>query len=44
MNKVKSLNPYVDFFYLDVMSSFRECKIAINSISSFKKNFLIDLI
>ena len=39
--QAKCLNSYVDFFYLDVMSSFRECKIAINSISSFKKNFLI---
>jgi len=37
------LNPYVDFFYLDVMSSLRECKIAINSISSFKKNFLLGI-
>jgi homocysteine S-methyltransferase len=35
------LNPYVDFFYLDVMSSLKECTIAINSISSFKKEFLI---
>ena len=35
------LNPYVDFFYLDVMSSLKECKIAINSITSFKKEFLI---
>jgi homocysteine S-methyltransferase len=24
------LNPYIDFFYLDVMSSLKECKIAIN--------------
>jgi homocysteine S-methyltransferase len=35
------LNPYVDFFYLDVMSSLKECIIAINSISSFKKKNLI---
>jgi len=35
------LNPYVDFFYLDVMSSLKECIIAINSISSFKKKILI---
>ena len=33
------LNPYVDFFYLDVMSSFKECKIGIKAISSLKKNF-----
>ena len=37
------LNPYVDFFYLDVMSSLKECIIAINSISSFKKEFLIGI-
>ena len=37
------LNPYVDFFYLDVMSSLKECTIAINSISSFKKEFLIGI-
>ena len=35
------LNPYIDFFYLDVMSSLKECKIAINSILSFKKKILI---
>ena len=37
------LNPFIDFFYLDVMSSLQECKIAINSISSFKKEFLIGI-
>ena len=37
------LNPYVDFFYLDVMSSLKECKIGISSISSFKKKFLIGI-
>ena len=41
--QAKCLNPYIDFFYLDVMSSYKECKIAINSISSFKKNFLIGI-
>ena len=35
------LDPYVDFFYLDVMSSFKECKIGIKAISSLKKKFII---
>jgi len=42
-HQAKCLNPYVDFFYLDVMSSLKECKIAINSILNFKKNFLIGI-
>ena len=42
-HQAKCLNPYVDFFYLDVMSSFKECKIAINSIMNLKKNILIGL-
>ena len=37
------LNPYVDFFYLDVMSSLKECKIGINAISSLKKKFIIGI-
>jgi len=37
------LDPYVDFFYLDVMSSFKECKIGIKSISSLKKKFIIGI-
>jgi len=41
--QAKYLNPFVDFFYLDVMSSLKECKIAINSISTLKKNFLIGI-
>jgi homocysteine S-methyltransferase len=41
--QAKCLNPYVDFFYLDVMSSYKECKIAINSISIFKKKILIGI-
>lgn len=39
--QAKCLNPYIDFFYLDVMSSLKECLIAINSIKSFKKEFLL---
>ncbi|MDA7715429.1 homocysteine S-methyltransferase family protein [Pelagibacteraceae bacterium] len=37
------LNPYVDFFYLDVMSSLKECKIGIKAISSLKKKFIIGI-
>ena len=37
------LDPYVDFFYLDVMSSFKECKIGIKAISSLKKKFIIGI-
>jgi len=41
--QAKCLDPYVDFFYLDVMSSYKECKIAINAVSSFKKKILIGI-
>ena len=41
--QAKCLNPYVDFFYLDVMSSLKECKIGIESIRSLKKKILIGL-
>jgi len=41
--QAKYLNPFVDFFYLDVMSSLKECEIAIKSITKFKKNFLIGI-
>tara|TARA_B100000965_G_scaffold350327_1_gene324151 strand:- start:1175 stop:2029 length:855 start_codon:yes stop_codon:yes gene_type:complete len=42
-SQAKLINPYVDFFYLDVMSSFKECKIAIEAIKTFKKKFLIGI-
>ncbi len=35
------LNPYVDFFYFDVLSSVKEFKIAIECISNFNKPYLI---
>ncbi len=41
--QAKYLNSYVDFFYLDVMCSLKECKIGIQSIKPFKKKFLIGL-
>ena len=40
-DQAKILNPYIDFFYLDVLSSIREISIAINSIKEFNKPFLI---
>jgi len=41
--QAKCLNPFVDFFYLDVMSSLKECEIAIKSIASLKKKILIGI-
>ncbi len=35
------LNPFIDFFYLDVLSSVKEIKIAIDSIKEFNKPYLI---
>ena len=35
--QAKILNPYVDFFYFDVLSSLREFKIGIEAIKSFNK-------
>ena len=40
-DQAKILDPYVDFFYLDVLSSIREISIAVNSIKEFNKPFLI---
>ena len=40
-SQAKILNPYVDFFYFDVLSSVREFKIAIKSIKEFNKPYLI---
>jgi len=41
--QAKCLNPFVDFFYFDVMSSLKECKLGIESIASLKKKFLIGI-
>jgi len=35
------LDPFVDFFYLDVLSSVKEFKLAIEAIQSFNKPYLI---
>tara|TARA_Y100001958_G_C21115093_1_gene460907 strand:- start:172 stop:1035 length:864 start_codon:yes stop_codon:yes gene_type:complete len=40
-SQAKLLNPYVDFFYLDVLSSIKEFKIAIDCIKEFNKPYLI---
>ncbi len=37
----KLLNPYIDFFYLDVISSIKELELAIKCLDEFKKPFLI---
>ena len=38
-DQAKILDPYVDFFYFDVLSSIREISIAKNSIKEFNKPF-----
>ena len=40
-SQAKLLNPYIDFFYFDVLSSVREFRIAIDSIKEFNKPYLI---
>ena len=40
-SQAEILNPYVDFFYFDVLSSVREFKIGIDSIKKFNKPYLI---
>jgi len=40
-SQAKLLNPYVDFFYFDVLSSVKEFKIGIDSIKEFNKPYLI---
>ena len=41
--QAKCLDPFVDFFYLDVMSSLKECEIAIKSILPLNKKILIGI-
>ena len=40
-DQARLLNPYVDFFYFDVLSSVKEFRIAIDSIKEFNKPYLI---
>jgi homocysteine S-methyltransferase len=39
--QAKLLNPFVDFFYFDVLSSVREFQLAIEAIEGFNKPYLI---
>ena len=39
--QAKLLDPFIDFFYFDVLSSVREFKLAIEAIESFNKPYLI---
>ena len=39
--QAKLLNPFVDFFYFDVLSSVREFKLGIEAIKEFNKPYLI---
>jgi len=43
MNRQKFLTLTLIFFYLDVMSSFKECEIAIKAIAPLKKDFLVGI-
>ena len=40
-DQAKLLDPYIDFFYLDVLSSVKEFRLAIEAIQDFKKPYLI---
>jgi len=40
-SQAKLLDPYIDFFYFDVLSSIKEFRIAIDSIKEFNKPYLI---
>ena len=39
--QAKLLNPFIDFFYFDVLSSVKEFKLAIEAIETFNKPYLI---
>ena len=39
--QAKLLNPFIDFFYFDVLSSVKEFKLAIEAIKSFNKPYLV---
>ena len=41
--QAKILNPYIDFFYFDVLSSIKEIKCGIEAINEFKKPYLIGM-
>ena len=39
--QAKLLDPFIDFFYFDVLSSVREFKLAIKAIENFNKPYLV---
>jgi homocysteine S-methyltransferase len=39
--QAKTLNPFIDFFYFDVLSSVKEFKLGIEAIKDFNKPYLI---
>ena len=41
--QAKVLNPYIDFFYFDVLSSIKEFKCGIKAIKEFKKPYLVGI-
>ena len=42
-DQAKILNPYIDFFYLDVLSSGREIEIALNVTQKLNKSVLVGI-
>jgi homocysteine S-methyltransferase len=40
-DQAKLLSPYIDFFYLDVLSSVKEFRLAIEAIKEFNKPYLM---
>ena len=40
-NHAKLINPYVDFYYFDVLSSINEIVLGVKSIKEFKKPYLV---
>ena len=42
-SQARLLNPYIDFFYFDVLSSIKEFKCGIKAIKEFKKPYLIGI-
>ena len=43
IDQAQLINPYVDFFYFDVLSSINEIKIGIESIKEFNKPYLVGI-
>ena len=41
--QANALNPYIDFFYFDVLSSIKEFKCGIKAIKEFRKPYLIGI-